>query len=309
MEEVLSSGVEKVPEELLHEFSTNIAQSIKDSLEQRVRAPTLRMSNIGKPCERQLYYEINNKEEAEPLRPENYMKFMFGHLVEELALLIVKLAGHDVKGQQDEQEIAGIKGHRDAVISGTLIDVKSASTAAFAKFKEGKLAEDDGFGYIPQIQSYLYAGQKDPLVTDKDRTAFLVVDKTLGHIALDIHAKQDTDWSELFEHKKNMVALPEPPEEKLPVEDMGQSGNKKLGRSCSYCPFKKKCYPELRTFLYSYGPVYLTEVKKEPNVPEILGDGTVKEKEKAEPKDRKKNSQEPVRNEDLPESVWVPTKT
>jgi hypothetical protein len=44
----------------------------------------------------------------------------------------------------------------------------------------------------------------------------------------------------------------------------GQSGNRKLSTNCSYCDYKKECWPGLRTFIYSKGPVYLTKVEREP---------------------------------------------
>ena len=58
-------------------------------------------------------------------------------------------------------------------------------------------------------------------------------------------------------------------------EPFGKSGNMKLPVACAYCPFKKHCWANsnsgkgLRTFLYSFGPVHLTDVKNEPKVPEL----------------------------------------
>lgn len=267
----LLNGSETITDELLDRYG----ESFKSFLKSRFTGPrearkgTLRMSNIGRPCERQLYYEVNHKEEAEELRPEAHLKFAYGDLIELLMLFLCEAAGHTVEGTQDEQEIEGIKGHRDAVIDGTVVDVKSASTYSFKKFAEGRLEEDDAFGYIDQLQSYLHSGQEDPKVTDKSRGAFLVVDKTLGHICLDVHQTQEIDYPRIYRYKKSMVNSDKvPPRGYEPVPD-GKSGNEKLGVSCSYCSFNKKCYPNLRTFLYSNGVTHLTTVKREPNVPEI----------------------------------------
>lgn len=232
------------------------------------------MSNIGKPCERQLWYEINEPSKAEAFRPETYMKFMYGHLVEELVIFLAELAGHEVKGRQDTQEIEGIEGHRDVVIDGTLTDVKSASSYSFKKFKDHLTPENDSFGYIPQLQSYLYSGQEDPIVTDKERAAFLVVDKVNGHITLDFHEKDETNWPELYNQKKATIASSEVPERGFQPQPFGKSGNESLPINCSYCDFKKHCHPGLRTFLYSNGPVFLTKVEWEPNVPEIVEPST-----------------------------------
>lgn len=227
------------------------------------------MSNVGTPCERKLWYSVNTPEDGEALRPEAHLKFAFGDLTELLMLFLVEAAGHDVQGTQDTQEIEGIKGHRDAVIDGTLVDVKSASTYSFQKFKDGTLAQNDSFGYIDQLQSYLYAGQTDDKITDKDRAAFLVMDKTLGHICLDIHERKLTPYDQVYKYKKEMVNSPGIPERGFePVPD-GASGNMKLGVQCSYCEMKWKCHPGLKAYQYSNGPRFLSKVVKEPKVDPI----------------------------------------
>lgn len=226
------------------------------------------MSNIGKPCERALWYELNGYE-GEGLSASTYLKFLYGDLVEELVLFLAQLAGHTVTGRQDVSEIEGIKGHRDAVVDGVLVDVKSASQYSFKKFQTGLTAEVDSFGYIPQLQSYLWAAQDDDQVTEKDRAAFLVVDKTLGHLTMDTHSKDTVNWAEFYNKKKEVVSSPEvPPRGFEPVPE-GKSGNMKLPTPCGYCAFKHSCHKDLRTFLYSTGPVYLTHVAREPQVQEI----------------------------------------
>lgn len=268
IQDVLMNGSTMATDELCEEYGRKFSDLLKTRLvgKREPKRGTLRMSNIGKPCERQLYYSVNSPEEAEELRPEAHMKFLFGDAIELLLLFLAEASGHKVEGTQDEQEIEGIKGHRDAVIDGTIVDVKSASSYSFKKFEEGRLSEDDSFGYVDQLQSYLFAGQTDDKVTDKDRGAFLVVDKTLGHICLDVHERKKVPYDKIYNHKKKMVAEKDPPERGFdPVPD-GKSGNERLGINCSYCDFKNKCYPDLRTFIYSTGPRYLTKVVREPKV-------------------------------------------
>ena len=270
IEGVLLNGAPDLPDELCNKYGELFATFLKTRFGPREeRKGTLRMSNVGKPCERQLYYSINNKEDGEPLPASAHMKFAFGDAVEILLLFLTEASGHSVEGTQDEQEIEGIKGHRDAVIDGTVVDVKSASSYSYKKFSEGNLAENDSFGYIDQLQSYLYAGQSDDKVTDKDRGAFLVVDKTLGHICLDVHERKKIPYDRIYAHKKEMVSRAEPPARGFDPVPEGKSGNEKLGVNCSYCDFKQKCYPNLRTFIYSQGPTFLTKVERVPNVVEI----------------------------------------
>jgi hypothetical protein len=274
---LLDKGSDDIPTEAIDELGKAIANTVVSRLSTEKREATLRMSNIGKPCERSLWYDINEPEKAEPLTPDTKFKFLFGDIIEEVLLFLSQAAGHKVEGRQSEQSINGIKGHRDAVIDGVLVDVKSASSYSFKKFKDGKLHQDDPFGYITQIQSYSKASEDDPAITDHRRVAFLVVDKTLGHICLDVHPvdkKLGEDLPNVYEGKKEMVAQTEPPKRAFAPEDDGKSGNKKLGIKCSYCAHKFNCYPNLRVFNSYKGPVYLTTVKRQPNMPEMTKNGT-----------------------------------
>jgi hypothetical protein len=255
-------------EERLQRFGKRLAKTVANKVNVKQSQPTLRMSNVGSKCDRKLWYGINQPNDAETVPVHARIKFLYGDVLEELLLFLAEEAGHTVEGCQDELDIGGIKGHRDAIIDGVVVDCKSASSYSFKKFKEGLKTEDDGFGYLDQLQSYLYASQEDEKVTDKSRAAFLVIDKTLGHICLDIHKKSGKDYPKLFEQKKVSVALKTPPPRAYSDTPEGKSGNRKLGMECGYCPFKKTCWPGLRTFIYANGPTYLTVVEKLPNVPE-----------------------------------------
>lgn len=269
IEALLVEGISEPDEALCDKYGELFKTMLKERLKRETREGTLRMSNAGKPCERQLWYEVNTPTEGEPIRAETYAKFLFGDITEILLLFLAEAAGHKVEGTQDTQEINGVIGHRDCVIDGVVIDAKSASSFSFKKFKNHTLQDDDAFGYIDQIQSYLYAAQDDPVVTEKNKAGFLVIDKTLGHICLDMYEKNGKDYSAFMEQKKEMVNGKVLPERSFDPIPEGKSGNLKLGVNCSYCSFKEQCHPGLRTFLYSYGPVYLTRVSREPQVAEI----------------------------------------
>ena len=120
---------------------------------------TLRMSSIGQPCERRLWYGIHKEGKGEPLRAPSLIKFAYGDLIEDLILSLAIAAGHKVEGRQDEMDIKGVKGHRDAVIDGVTVDVKSASPYSFKKFASGELEKDDPFGYMWQLTSYVHAAK------------------------------------------------------------------------------------------------------------------------------------------------------
>ena len=232
----------------------------------------LSLSSVGTPCDRKLWYKINKPKVGEPLRPNTLLKFFYGDMIEELALSLAKASGHKVEGMQDRLDVHGVKGHRDAVIDGMTVDVKSCSSYAFKKFKEGRLREDDPFGYISQLSSYVYAGKDDPLVTDKTQGAFLAVDKQNGHVCLDVYdfsKELKTKEKEILE-VKDMVKGDIPEERIDPIPQSKTSPNTKLSVQCSYCEYKKTCWPEMRTFLYSYGPEFLIKVKSKPKVKEVI---------------------------------------
>lgn len=256
-------------------ISAATAQGVSILLDQRLSEPeerraTLRMSNLGTPCPRSLWYKVNEPDGGEALRPATRFKFLYGDLLEQVVISLAIASGHEVVGCQDTLSVGGIEGHRDCVIDGLTVDVKSASSRAFAKFKDHGLEDDDPFGYLSQLSSYVYAAKDDPLVTNKTHGAFLAVNKENGGLVLDVY-----DLSSFIERKeeeveqiKSMVGQVEPPARGfVPLPD-GKSGNMKLATNCSYCENKFKCWPEVRTFIYSNGPRYLTNVAREPDVPE-----------------------------------------
>jgi hypothetical protein len=265
----LFNGSHKFNEDHLQTFANNLAYHITTRISNKKSKPELRMSNLGTPCDRKLWYSINTPEDQEELPPQVRFKFLYGDIIEELVLFLAAESGHTVTGTQDTLTINGVVGHRDAVIDGVLVDVKSASSYSFTKFKDHLTKEEDSFGYLDQLGAYLYASQEDPLVTNKNIAAFVAVDKTLGHIVVDIQPKTSKDYDKLVTLKREMLKSTTPPPRAFTDEEDGKSGNRKLCTECSYCPFKTKCWPGTRTYLYSTGPRYLTVVKNEPKVQEL----------------------------------------
>lgn len=257
-----------------HNIAKIIGERLKGYRDERARGGnpgTLRMSNLGRP-DRQIWYDHHYKGALkEELPPATKIKFLFGDVWEQIILFLAKEAGHTVTHEQETVMINGVVGHCDAVIDGVVVDVKSASTHAFQKFKNGTLEDNDSFGYMDQIAGYARA-------LDVPTGGFLAVDKTLGHLTfLPISAEQITarQTEERIEHLKEVVknedTIPERCYEDVPD---GKSGNRALAVGCSYCPYKFHCWSDsnggigLRVFSYSNGPKFLTEVVKEPRVDE-----------------------------------------
>lgn len=257
-----------VDEGNLEVFCENLKQIVRSRFLEREEGDVLRFSSLGRP-DRQIWYMAQEDGEREEMSPKTYFKFLYGDIIEQMVLFLVKEAGHTVEQEQAEIEVEGVKGHIDAIIDGVVVDVKSASPYSFTKFTKGTLFEDDPFGYVHQISGYAN------VLTPDQGAAFLAFNKVDGDMAiLNIGTSITSSYppAPRIEHLKEVIASPTPPERcHSDVED-GKSGNRKLNTPCSYCGFKKRCWPELRTFLYGTGPRYLTEVHRVPDVYEVKND-------------------------------------
>ena len=230
---------------------------------------TVRMSNVGKPS-RQLWYEKRDPEGRGGIDGATQIKFLYGHLLEEIVLMLVRMAGHKVTDEQKEVVVKGITGHMDCNINGEVVDVKTASRFAFNKFRDGRLAQDDPFGYLGQLAGYEKA-------EGTDKGGFLVLNKESGELCM--YLPDDLDKPNIDTRINELLPALEldiPPALCYdPIPD-GKKGNMKLAKGCSWCKYKYKCHSDsndgagLRTFKYSNGLAYLTEVVAEPKVEEYL---------------------------------------
>lgn len=279
----------EVPDELFAEFGANVAMKLKQALTGRTGKPrktkTLYMSEYGRPCSRQLWYDIRSeyKVNKEKLSAPNLIKFLYGDILEEVVLTLSSLAGHEVTDQQKECEVDlpngwRLRGRLDAKIDGEIVDVKSTTSYGFKKFAEGTLDNDDPFGYIPQLAAYNDA-EYEGKMPDGTKTAFVVIDKQLGHLcSMELKSTGSNDEESIQRAREKLVGdleLGTPPPRAFEEVPEGKSGNMKLPTGCSYCGFKHECWKDandgtgLRTFVYSKGPVFLTKVAKEPKVGEV----------------------------------------
>ena len=230
---------------------------------------TLRMSNIGKPS-RQLWYEKRDEQGRGGIDGATQIKFLYGHLLEEIVLMLVRMAGHTVTDEQKEVKVEGILGHMDCKINGEVVDVKTASRFAFNKFREGRLAQDDPFGYMGQLAGYEKA-------EGTDQGGFLVLNKESGELCM--YVPDDLDKPNITTTINKLVPsleLDTPPDLCYDLIADGKKGNIKLPKGCSWCKYKYQCHQDandgdgLRTFRYSNGLTYLTTVVVEPKVEELL---------------------------------------
>ena len=232
-------------------------------------AKTLYFSEIGDPCQRKLHYRFNSPHLAEKHDGNTLIKFFYGNMLEDFVLAATEAAGHVVADRQgrailDLDDGWKVTGKIDALIDGVLVDVKSTTKYGEEKFKHGLV--DDPFGYALQLGGYAVA-------LGLTSAGFLTIQKELGHLG----------WYPIVVDKKKVISGAQAAVKavtsditELPrldaVPQSKTSKNMKLCTSCGYCPYKKQCWPEMRTFLYSNGPEFLVKVVDVPRVMEITNE-------------------------------------
>lgn len=271
--EILAAGGNfDIDEDTINKFVEDMKKAILEWANPSARNSnfSLRMSNLGKPV-RQLWFEANTEIETKPHSPSLMIKFLYGHLLEEVLLMLVRASGHTVTDEQKEVSVDGIKGHIDCKIDGEVVDIKTASRFAFNKFSNGLLFDNDHFGYLSQLAGYEEA-------EGTNNGGFLVINKESGELCC--YVPEDLEKPNIktkIREIKSVLKSDKMPEELCyPVEEHGAKGNMKIGNQCNYCQYKYTCFKDsndgkgLRGFKYAKGVVYLTKVVDEPKVEEVL---------------------------------------
>lgn len=272
-------------------FGAGVASALQNSVGRayetgfKVRPPnTLYATEMGSSCNRELWYKIHAPELAEPITYNTRIKFLYGDMLEEMVLSLAELAGHKVEMRQhpvsytDSATGITVRGKIDAVVDGVLVDVKSASARGYEKFKTHEVLKNDTFGYGYQLGTYrLTLDYRSAEYEDMENThaAFIAIHRDLGHVTVDTYHCEEfpiythTDLAARVKELKPVMDPSIAPSRAFLDEPEGAKGNRKLGTKCAYCSFKKKCWPGVRTFAYSNGPMFLTHVESLPKVPEI----------------------------------------
>lgn len=227
---------------------------------------TLYFSEIGDPCQRKLNYRVNYPQLAEKHDGNTLIKFFYGNMLEDFVLAATEAAGHVVSDRQGRAKLEledgwKVTGKIDAIIDGVLVDVKSTTKYGEEKFKYGLV--DDPFGYALQLGGYAVA-------LGIPNAGFLTIQKELGHLGwYPITVDKTKVMAGAMAAVKAATADLKELKRIDPVPQSKTSKNMKLSTTCSYCPYKKECWPEMRTFLYSNGPEFLVKVVDVPRVNEL----------------------------------------
>lgn len=260
-------------EDRLQGYCGELGRAVYSGLRPRDQVSALRLSQMGEKCPRSLWASVHQPSIQTPFRPQTRIVFHYGHVIEQLALALAKAAGHTVEGEQDELELLGIKGHRDCVIDGCIVDVKSVTSRGMETFKAGKVEEDIFLrAYLDQLDGYTVASYDDPLVTNKEFAYIWAIDKQLGHMYLHEHRVRPDSIRQRITEYKTIVASETPPACTCQTVQERVTGNIKLDTKASYNPYKYFCFPDLRTFIVKGKPVDYTRLFTKPDGIEVFRD-------------------------------------
>ena len=254
----VSRGEEKISPAILKEFKNSCADALEKQFDKQKWR--LRMSGVGKPlCQQQLGKEGIEEE----LDYSTVMRFIFGDLIEAVAIAILKGAGVEVSDQQKRvsTDIAGktISGSMDLKIKGLdgtkkIWDIKSASPYSFDR-KFGNLGgydslkKDDPFGYIAQGMMYEHA--------DGDKFGgWIAINKSNGEWAIcEVPSDTEEEKLEVLESVTRTVSMLDNIDTKFrkfpDIIEMHktsggevETGNRLMNSTCSLCGYKKHCWPD-----------------------------------------------------------------
>ena len=86
-------------------FGESVKQLMRNEFtRKRDDSRKLRMSNIGRR-DRYLWNVWNDVEKDDDMQGHTYVKFLYGHLIEELLLFLTRAAGHEVTDEQKKGEV------------------------------------------------------------------------------------------------------------------------------------------------------------------------------------------------------------
>lgn len=255
-----SRGEVDLPPEAVLDFAKSCEEAVSRQLNKE-RQYKIRMSGLGRPVCQQL---LEKKGIQQEIQYNMLFRFLFGDIVEAIAVLVLEQAGVDIIDKQKAVSLnidgTDVSGTLDLIIrdefgQDKVWDIKSASEWAY-KFKYTgyggyeKIKEDDPFGYI--MQGHLYGE-----ATGLPFGGWIVINKSSGEVTV-VEAPdwQANDRKEYMADAKERIKVltDESLEFKVPFKDIfevykqdGQevrTGNKLLPRPCNMCGYKAHCWKD-----------------------------------------------------------------
>ena len=199
-------------------------------------------SKIGYPCDRNLFYSVNNFA-LEDVPQSTQRIFDTGSALEPFIVKCLQNEGWNVDYNQGSQSApveinvnigAGvIKGHHDCIITRDnqeffLIDIKTMNDRSFKSWKKyGSITDKPQ--YVDQIHCYAFGLlQKNVKI---DRLGIVGFNKNNSDIHIDFFDFDPLRMAALLDRATNIFNLNEPPEQ----------GDRFTAWSCKYCGYKNIC--------------------------------------------------------------------
>ena len=164
----------EISDEAIEDFGERMKDVIKHWATPYKEAKGLRMSNVGRPM-RQLWYDV--KEDLPVFnrsQPQVFIKFLYGHMLEEVVLLLSKLAGPDVTNEQKDVEVDGIRGcaakryaHEAIQVHGQAVDLVVEGPGCGRRALVVILVRDDAVRTVVRdrdVHNWLVTGANDRVV-------------------------------------------------------------------------------------------------------------------------------------------------
>jgi hypothetical protein len=226
-------------------------------------------------------------EKALPIDTHTASKFILGDTVEILVKSIFEHGGLKVHSEQERVEINRgthtVSGRIDFMIDDVIVEVKSINEWGFSRIqKRGSYVDksylqelNDGFdphGYLHQLSFYMLA--KDTpfglllLYNKSTGDAWFEEVTSLPNKSKRIVRSYSSAYLTDRMDKCYEAASKDAPDDLPRMPTTAYGSNVALKSPCTYCQFRFKCWPNLRSFDYSNKEVYLTQVNKAPTVQE-----------------------------------------
>jgi hypothetical protein len=241
-------GDSTLSEEVVEQIVSDVRAALtRQFVDKRDNKFSLRMSNVGRDyC--QLWFDKNSPEDAVPHSTNFIINMMMGDIAEAVFKGLLTQSGVAYANGDKVTLVAGehtIYGTPDLSTEGAVDDVKSASPWSYTnKFVDYQtLHNNDSFGYVGQLAGYAKAMGIKPggwWVINKANGEFKYV--AAEGIDLDAEVKkieQKADKLKENTFERCYEAIPETYRKK-------ETGNLVLGRECSWCSYRYKCWEGLQ---------------------------------------------------------------
>jgi hypothetical protein len=190
----------------------------------------LGMSEIGKPCDRELWYNFRCYPRID-IEGRIIMLFEFGDMIEDRVVHWLREAGYDVAGQQlafkSHNDL--FRGHCDGTIEGVtkkmhILEVKSANKKKFDAFKRHGVRKTYPV-YYSQVQCYMG-------YSSLERSLHIVQCKDTSEIYAERTYFNQSDFNALHDRAYHIITANQAPDRPFSENSF----------ECKYCDQRLTCY-------------------------------------------------------------------